>query len=126
MITFNPIKQKRNNLLKLLSNKRSAFDLGIGEQTIIGISYEDILQNLNCSLDELHLITSELFENKEIKYYNVNGIEGLCCTLKGVVAFSNNKYKNDAIDPYILRAKNISTILVPILSLIITIIALTQ
>jgi hypothetical protein len=114
---------KRHKLLKILSKQRNIFSLT--KTGVIAVEKVIILDKLKCSEIELKNILSELFINKEVKYYN-NGFIGYYSTVDGVSSFTKNKYINEFFKFLKNIFLNISQILVPILSLIITIIVITK
>ncbi|MBC7439609.1 MAG: hypothetical protein H7250_06470 [Flavobacterium sp.] len=87
-----------------------------------GLSYKDILNNLNVSETELNIIISELYENKEIK----NGHDGLIIEKKGISSFSNNFYIKQSRNYKLNLIKDYVQIIVPILTSIIAIIAVSN
>ena len=114
------INKKRHELLSLLYKKRADAELRRSDN-IIGVSFEEIEKSLNLTQDELLIVTSELIELEEISFHDASGIKGLFCSKKGATSFANKKYlrannariKNDI--------KDIVQIIIPVLSLIITV-----
>mgnify|MGYP000892693112 FL=1 len=116
---------KRHRLLKLLSKHRNNVIINNPVNSSLGVTFEDIYKDLNCTEKDLYIITSELYISDEIGYHDANNIVGLYVKEKGVSAFSNRKYINILYDKLINILKNIVQIFIPILSLIIAYVALT-
>jgi hypothetical protein len=119
--------KKRHQILKLLSTNRIGVevkDSNIEENYTLAVSFVDILQRLKINKYERFAVTSVLFEEDEVKYFD-NGFKGIYATRKGVSAYYTEKYLN--ID----RNKNRSNItfwfgiITTILSLSIAILALS-
>ncbi|TPV31411.1 hypothetical protein FJ651_14550 [Paucihalobacter ruber] len=118
-ISFWNLDYKRNILLGLLSQNRIDYTSRKKRDIKLGVSFDVILSKLKCDKYKLEEITSELYEEKEILYTDVDH-KGLYATNKGVVSSKNNKYKKKYEDLWIIMLRNISQILIPIISLIIT------
>ena len=97
---------------------------GINTSENIGLTYDEILEKLKITRLDLDRLTAELFVNKEIAFQNIQGPDGLFSNEIGVMAFSTKKYKKRHNDQIINISKNITQILVPILSLLIAILAI--
>ncbi|AIJ37139.1 hypothetical protein K5L04_07085 [Flavobacterium psychrophilum] len=116
---------KRHKLLEVLSTQNLNVQLRKEGCLALGISYEEIYSKLNINAFELLIITSELYENKEIGYHNAYNIEGLYSETLGISAFSNGKYKKAHWNEIISKIKDVTQIVIPVLALIIAIITLT-
>lgn len=117
---MNYYKQK-HKVLKLLTFSNN-FQLDENNLMEKGLSFKDILKKLNVSETELNIIISELFENKEIK----KGHDGLIIEKKGISSFSNNFYIRESRNYKLNLTKDYVQIIVPILTSIIAIIAVTN
>jgi hypothetical protein len=84
------INLKRHQLLRILSKQRIKVETKKSE--ILGISFDEIFKELKCNEDELVLITAELYDLDEIKYFDFKQIKGVFVRPKGLKAFSNEKY----------------------------------
>lgn len=111
---------KRHNLLEILSKQSIDFDLH--KTTDFSVSSNTILKKLNINELFLNSIISELNINKEIDYYFWNDIEkkGLFVTPLGVSSYSNKKYKKLFYLNIKNNLKDFVQIIIPILSLLIT------
>ncbi len=67
---------KRHKLLEVLSTQNLNVQLRKEGCLALGISYEEIYSKLNINAFELLIITSELYENKEIGYHNAIILKG--------------------------------------------------
>jgi len=113
----------RHKLLSFLAAKRVKFEANnLDDNEHLGISFNEIKQKLNCDILELNLIASELYENKEISYTNLN-MQGLICKTEGLTSFANNKYKARYWRDFWTNLFTISQIVVPILALVIALVA---
>lgn len=86
--------KKRHELLKLLSTNRIGTEVkekDFLQNKIIAVSFDEILSELKINEYERFVITSVLFDNDEVMYFN-NGFEGLLAKRKGVSAYYTNKY----------------------------------
>jgi hypothetical protein len=118
--------KKRHKLLELLSKHRNNVELNKAKYNALGVSFEDIYNELKCNDDELHIITSELYTSEEIGYHDAYDIVGLFAKDKGLSAFSNRKYIKLWWDNLFNISKNIVQIFIPVFSLIIAYVALTS
>jgi large-conductance mechanosensitive channel len=112
----------RHKLLGILS-KRFAFAENKNGETL-GISLDNIYKQLKCEEHELRILISELLENKEIGYVDDDIIVGLHVWEKGVAAYSTKKYKYLFWKKLFSSIKLSVNIIIPILSFIISCIAL--
>ncbi|TXD55576.1 hypothetical protein ES044_17930 [Polaribacter sp. IC066] len=119
------IDYKRHNLIVMLSKNRTSKELRINLLEKTGFSFENVCKKLKCNRKELHEITSELYENQEILYTNIE-LKGLYGTRKAIEADTNNKYKKRYYDLWLNVGRNISQILIPILALTITILVIVE
>lgn len=117
---MNYYKQK-HKVLKFLTFSNN-FQLDENNLLKKGLSFKDILNNLNVSETELNIIISELYENKEIK----KGNDGLIIEKKGISSFSNNFYIKESRNYKLNLIKDYVQIIVPILTSIIAIIAVSN
>ena len=119
------LNRKRHKTLKLLSDSFIKFN---SDQTNsyfkFGVSFIDLMNELNCDRNKLEIIIGTLYLNEEVKYTNVD-VEGLISTLKGFNSFSDKKYikENDKI--IINWLKNFVQIVIPVLALLIAYVSLT-
>lgn len=112
---------QKHKVLKLLAFSKN-FQLDENNLMEKGLSFKDILNKLNVSETDLNIIISELYENKEIK----NGYDGLIIEKKGISSFSNNFYIKESRDYKLNLIKDFVQIIVPILTSIIAIIAISN
>ena len=117
---MNYYKQK-HKVLELLTFSKN-FQLDENNLMEKGLSFEEILSNLKVSETELNVIISELYENKEIK----KGHDGLIIEKKGISSFSNNLYIKTSRNYNLSLIKDYVQIIVPILTSIIAIIAISN
>lgn len=92
----------------------------------LGVSFTDIESELKCTDTFLRQSISELFENKEIGYHDAYDIVGVHATEKGVASFSNKKYWRIYWTNIKDSVKYWFQILVPVLSLLVALIAVTH
>jgi hypothetical protein len=118
------INKKRHKLLELLSKHRNDVKLKKAKHHALGLSFEDIYNELNCNEDELQLIVAELYTCEEIGYHDTYDIVGLFARNNGLTSFSNKKYKriNNAFVKNSI--KDLVQIIIPVLSLIITVLVI--
>ena len=117
--------KKRHKLLEILSKHRKNVELNKSKYNYLGVSFDDIYNELKCNDEELHLITSELYTSEEIGYHDAYNIVGLFAKDKGLSAFSNKKYIKLWWENLFNISKNIVQIFIPVFSLIIAYVALT-
>ena len=119
--------KKRHELLKLLSRNRIGTEVkekDFSQDNIIAVSFDEILSELKINEHERFVISSVLFDNEEVMYFN-NGFEGLLAKRKGVSAYYTEKYINIDSEK---RKENIRfyfNIASTLLSLLIAMFALT-
>jgi len=119
------LDKKRHNLLKILSEKTN--NAKINNEQCIGLSNEEIFQHLNIDRYELEVIASEFYENKEVNFYSMYEIKrGLCITTKGTSSYSTEKYLKRNRTENINKAKDWVTIIIPIVSVVISLIILCK
>ena len=116
---------KKHELLKMLAVHYINVQTKKADSHILGISFDDIHKKLNVNHQELLTLTSELFDNAEIGYHNAHNVEGLYAENKGISAYSNKKYLKKYRKSIIDNIKDITQIIIPILSVIIAILAIT-
>ena len=116
---------KRHKLLGILAKQRGDLKLKKADPMILGVSTESILKDLNCNEDELELITSELHTQDEIKYFNAHGVVGFFARPNGVSAFSDKKYLRLNNSRIKSNLKDFVQIIIPILSLVIAVLAIS-
>jgi len=115
---------QRHKLLRLLSDRRVKFESNqLSEGERLGISFEELMQKMNCDIIKLNLIASELYDNKEIKHHNAYNINGLFCEKEGLTSFANNKYKARYWRDLWSNLFTLSQIIVPILALAVALVA---
>lgn len=118
---MNYYKQK-HNVLKILTYESYGLQIDENNMFLRGISIKDLLLKINISEIELNIIISELYENKEIK----KGHDGLIIEKSGIASFTNKKYLKIYKSYVITNLKDIIQIIVPILTSIIAIIAISN
>lgn len=117
--------RKRHKTLKILSKKYIQFESGQTESNfILGTDFKDLRSKLKCDKNKCELVFAPLFTNVEVEYTNV-GVDGLSLTQIGLTAFVEKKYskQNNAI--LLGWLKTFVQIVIPILSLIVAILAIT-
>lgn len=119
------IDAKRHKLLGILSKQRSDLLLNKARYNAIGVPFENIIEALKCSEDELELITSELYNSEEIGYHNSKNIIGLYSKDNGATAFANKKYVRRIFERRKERIRFLVQTIIPILALIIAILSLS-
>ena len=107
---------KRHKLLGILHfNTAKVNSDSLPDNEPFGVSFDILTKKMRCDIDELNTIASELYQNKEISYYDTKGIKGLCCIGNGLTSYSNNKYKSrfykDINEKYKLYIQIIAVIL---------------
>jgi hypothetical protein len=112
------IDYKRYELLKILSKNRTLNELRLEKSEKLGVSFEGICKKLKCNREELHGITSELYENQEILYTDVE-LKGLYGNRKGIQSNTNRKYLKIYYALWLDLGRNFSQIIIPTASLII-------
>jgi len=112
---------KKQALLKLLSIQKQ------NSKTPIGLGFETILQSMKIDRKYLDFICGELYENKEIGYFD-NGInpKGLHATSLGVSSYSLEKYKKRYKQENKENIKYYVQVFIPAASLIIAILSISQ
>ncbi|AQS94006.1 hypothetical protein BXQ17_08010 [Polaribacter sp. BM10] len=97
----------------------------INNEQCIGLSNNEIFELLNIDRYELEVIASEFYENKEVNFYAMYGIKrGLSITTKGTSSYSTKKYLKRYKSENINKAKDLVTIIIPVISVIISLIIL--
>jgi hypothetical protein len=119
------LNKKRHKLLEILSKHRNDFELKKAKYNALGVSFIEIYKELNCTDDELQIITAELYTSDEIGYHDAHNIIGLFAKKNGLSAFSNQKYINIWRDNLFNTSKNIVQIFIPVLALIVAILSFT-
>jgi hypothetical protein len=119
------INKKRHELLSILSQRLVNIDIKVSNNLAIGISFAELASSLNCTQEYLRKIASRLFEEKEIDLYDVK-FKGLFCTEKGLASFLDKKYLYLQETKIFDRFKNWIQVLIPVLSLLFTIIIFTK
>jgi hypothetical protein len=118
--------KKRHKLLKLLSDKRIRFECDEMENhEPLGISYTDLEAHLRCSRRVLFLFSDEQLKNEEISHSYENGIKGIAGSKNCLIALSNKKYKKRYINDILSSIKLWCQLLIPTLSLIVAILAIS-
>lgn len=119
--------RKRHELLKLISRNRIGTEVKEDDfvnNNLIAVSFKEILSSLNINEHERFVITSELFENEEIKYFN-NRFDGVLATRKGVASYFSGKYLKIDSDKNRENIKFYFSIIATIMSLFIAGIAVS-
>ena len=117
-------KLRLHKILKILSEKHMLADLNNGE--IIGVSNEFLCEKVNIDKYKFREIVSVLYECGEIEDYNCNDLKGIYATEKGISSFAQNKYIYSFLGDIVIFLKGIVQILIPILSLIITLVVVSK
>jgi hypothetical protein len=112
---------KRHKLLSIVSERLVEMDLKKKPGQVIGISLEELMTELNCTDSKLRIIASKLFEEGEVELYHVS-FKGLLCTEKGLAAYHDKKYLREIEKRIFERIRNWVQVLIPILSLVFSII----
>lgn len=110
---------KRHKLLEILSKRAIDVQLRKINESAIGIPYEKICESLNCDRDELYKLSNLLFDEKEIGKHDAYGVNGIYVTSKGITSYTDKKYlklRNSRIKN---NTKDIVSIVIPVLSLLI-------
>lgn len=92
----------------------------------LGVSFKNIETELKSSESDVRMSLSELYENDEIRYHDAYDIIGVHATETGVASFSNKKYWRIYWTNLKDSVKYWFQILVPILSLLVALIAVTH
>ena len=111
---------KRHKLLKLLAQKY--INASQGKEQGLGVSWEELTSKLNWTMDELLEVSSPLFAEEEVGKHDAYGIKGIYAKMKGVSAYSSRKYRREHERIVFDRLKNWIQTVIPILSLLITVI----
>jgi len=119
--------KKRHELLKLISTNRIGAEVkenDFYQNNVIAVSFEQILSKLEINEHERFVISSVLFEEGEVKYFD-DGFKGLLATRKGVSAYYTEKYINIDSNKRRENIKFYFNLLTTLLSLLIAILALS-
>lgn len=116
---------KRHKLLEILAHQNLNVQLEKPSYLTIGVSYEEICKDLDVTELELGFLTAELYDNKEIGYHDAYNVEGLFAENKEITAYSNKKYLKLSRKGKIENIKDIIQIVIPVLSVVVAILALT-
>ncbi|WP_264543090.1 MULTISPECIES: hypothetical protein [Flavobacterium] len=120
------METKRHKLLEILATRAIAINLREIKESATGVSYEEICKKLKCDRTELYQISSLLYIEKEVIYHNNYGVNGLCATEKGISSYTYKKYLRARNSRIKNNIKDIVSILIPVLSLIITILVILK
>lgn len=113
------MNSKRHKLLEILSKRAIDVQLRKVNESAVGVSYENICKNLNCNRDELYKLSNALFDEKEVGTHDAYQIKGMYATSKGITSYTDKKYlrlRNSRIKN---NVKDIVSIVIPVLSLLI-------
>lgn len=110
---------KRHKLLEILSKRAISVQLRKINESAVGVSYEKICESLNCDRDELYELSNTLFDEKEVGTHNAHGVNGMYTTSKGITSYTDKKYLRLRNSRLINNAKDIVSIVIPVLSLLI-------
>lgn len=116
---------KRNKLLKSLS--KNHFEANSEKQNTdfkLGLSFSDIDETLKVNPFIREKICAKLLSEKEIVFTNTK-VTGFFLTDKGFDSYSSEKYVVENNKIIILYIKNFVQIVIPLLSLIIAVLALS-
>lgn len=117
----NKIKHK---ILEVLSSQSILSDMPDAENREIGLDDEVILSKVKVSKVKYELLKFSLFEEKEVERHNPRYTIGLFATTKGVHSFNTRKYIIENQNVLKTKVKDIVQIVIPVLSLIITILVI--
>ena len=90
----------------------------------LGKSFDDICRELKCDRNTCEEIFSKLYLNEEVKYTNVTW-KGLYLTKNGLNSYASKKYLKENNSIVFGWFKVFTQIVVPIMSLMIAVLALT-
>jgi hypothetical protein len=113
----------RHRLLGILTKQ---YIISEKSNDTLGVSFTDIESDLKCTDTFLRQSISELFENKEIGYHDAYDIIGIYATEKGVASFSTKKYWRTDRLIKVNFIKDCIQIIIPVLSLIVAVLAITM
>jgi hypothetical protein len=115
----------RHFLLGILSRKFNE-DLSSQRADKSGLSYEEVDDFLRKRKKDRTLIVSELYENEEIKFFDLDNVKGYMINpIKGLSAYTSKKYLNRNNEIILNWLKNTVQIFIPIASLIVAVLALS-
>ena len=109
----------QHKLLKLLSNQFVEWDKT--HTGTVAVPFDTICKELNCNKEQLHIITAQLFSEKEVGLYNVSGVEGLYIDKAGLSSYAGKKYLKEKKTKYFDEIKNWVQVTIPVLSLLLAI-----
>lgn len=113
----------RHRLLNILTRQ---YIIAEKSREPLGVSFKSIETELKCSESVIRMSLSELYENEEIGYHDAYDIVGVHATEKGVASFSNKKYWRIYWTNFKDSVKYWFQILVPVLSLLVALYAVTH
>lgn len=113
----------KHKLLYILSNQ---YVIGWRTKEACGLSESAIKNELSISDFQLKILITDLCQNDEAKHYKPEEDEGWMATNKGVSSFNNKKYKLINRKNIWNPIKNWVQTLIPVLSLIITILVILK
>ena len=119
----NKIKHK---ILEILAHQNVISGLPDAKNSDIGLDDEVILAKIKITVTKYELLKLSLFEEQEVGRHNPKYVLGLYATTKGVHSFNTRKYIIENQNVLKTKVKDIVQIVVPVLSLIITILVIVR
>ena len=113
----------RHQILEILTKQ---YIIAENSSEPLGVSFTVIESELKCTNVFLRQSISELYDNKEIGYHDAYDIIGVHATEKGVASFSNKKYWRIDRLTKVNFIKDCIQIIIPVLSLIVAVLAITM
>lgn len=118
--------RKRHKTLEFLSDNFIEFESGERKPNFkLGKSFEDIVFELKIDAKITEQIFSRLYLDGEVKFTNAHWKNGLYLTQKGLSSFTSKKYLKENENIVLNWLKVFTQIIIPILSLIIAVLALS-
>lgn len=114
----------RHKILEILSKHYVKTEVDDG--FILGLPFELLYKKTNLDKYRFREITSVLYDEKEIEYHDANGVIGIFSTEKGLASFSSKKYYKLFWNNIFDNLKSIIQIIIPVLSLVITIMVINK
>ncbi|MRX40160.1 hypothetical protein GJU43_12805 [Flavobacterium sp. LC2016-23] len=119
----NKIKHK---ILEMLSHQNVISSLPAAENSDIGLDDEVILAKVKITAIKYELLKLSLLEEQEVGRHNPKYVLGLYATSKGVHSFNTRKYIIENQNVFKTKVKDIVQIVIPVLSLLITILVIVR
>lgn len=116
----------KHRILEVLSNQSVLSDMPDADNKEIGLDDEVILAKVKIPKTKYELLKFSLFEEQEVGRHNPRYALGLYATTKGVHSFNTRKYIIESQNVFKTKVKDTVQIVIPILSLIITILVIVR